>query len=79
MFSDTCFDHLLDLQFWHFLGNLVHIILLHEVETVGADQELWFLITGTYTQLSHMEFALITGLTFGPYADIKVKGTRLKD
>ncbi|KAJ4721121.1 Ulp1 protease family, C-terminal catalytic domain containing protein [Melia azedarach] len=70
---------LLDLQFLGFLKNLVHKILLHEVEIDGDEQEMWFLIIETPMRFSRIEFTLITGLTFGPYPEVSVDSHRLQD
>lgn len=79
LFRQSCFGYFLDLQSLGFSGNLVHKILLHEVETDGEEQELWFLVGATPMRFSRIEFALITGLRFGPYPDIDVDSHRLKD
>ncbi|KAJ4714993.1 Phospholipase-like protein [Melia azedarach] len=79
LFKQSCFGHFLDLQSLGFSGNLVHKILLHEVETDGDEQEMWFLVGEMPMRFSHMEFALITGLRFGTYPDVDVDSHRLKD
>ncbi|KAJ4712512.1 Phospholipase-like protein [Melia azedarach] len=79
LFKQSCFGHFLDLQSLGFSGNLVHKILLHEVETDGDEQEMWFLVGEMPMRFSRMEFALITGLRFGTYPDVDVDSHRLKD
>ncbi|KAJ4706646.1 Phospholipase-like protein [Melia azedarach] len=79
IFKQSCLGHFLDLQFLSFSGNLVHKILLHEVEIDGDEQEMWFLIGETPMRFSRIEFALITGLTFGPYLEVSVDSHRLQD
>ncbi|KAJ4727543.1 Phospholipase-like protein [Melia azedarach] len=79
IFKQSCLGHFLDLQFLSFSGNLVHKILLHEVEIDGDEQEMWFLIGETPMRFSRIEFALITGLTFGPYPEVSVDSHRLQD
>ncbi|KAJ4712336.1 Phospholipase-like protein [Melia azedarach] len=79
LFRQTCLGHLLDLKELSFSGNLVHKMLLHEVVTEGVEKEMWFLVGGSTVRFSHVEFGLVTGLTFGPYPSDTTESTRLRD
>ncbi|KAJ4706590.1 Phospholipase-like protein [Melia azedarach] len=79
LFRKTCLGHLLDLKELSFSGNLVHKMLLHEVVTEGVEKEMWFLVGGSTVRFSHVEFELVTGLTFGPYPSDTTESTRLRD
>jgi hypothetical protein len=47
-FRKTCFGHFLDMHDLLFPSQLIHNILLREVETVGLQNEMWFLVSGMY-------------------------------
>lgn len=79
MFRKTCFGHFLDLQALKFSGNLVHHVLLHEVQKESVENELWFLVQNTPIRFSRMEFGLITGLNFGHYPQELGGSTRLRE
>lgn len=74
LFRETCLGHFLDIQELSPSSNLVHYMLLHEVHTGDADQEMWFLVGGNTIRFSRVEFALITGLKFGTFP-LKVNGS----
>ncbi|XP_030480073.2 uncharacterized protein LOC115697276 [Cannabis sativa] len=61
MFRKTCFGHFLDVSEFQFSGQIVHHILLREVEQPNVE-EMWFDICGAQLRFSIKEFALITGL-----------------
>ncbi|XP_062096756.1 uncharacterized protein LOC133802459 [Humulus lupulus] len=61
MFRKTCFGHFLDANAFQFSGQIVHHILLREVEQPNVE-EMWFDICGMQLRFSMHEFALITGL-----------------
>ena len=61
MFRSTCFGHFLDLKQLKLQGQLVHCLLLREVNHPATD-EIWFSIGGYNLRFSIGEFGIITGL-----------------
>ncbi|KAL3618889.1 hypothetical protein CASFOL_037117 [Castilleja foliolosa] len=48
-------------------GTIMHLMLRQQVIKEGADEdELWFLVSDKFVRFSKYEYALVTGLRFGP-------------
>ncbi|KAL3621841.1 hypothetical protein CASFOL_034327 [Castilleja foliolosa] len=48
-------------------GTVMHLMLSQQVIKEGADEdELWFLVGDKFVRFSKYEYALVTGLRFGP-------------
>lgn len=54
-------------------------MLLYEVVMEGADEEMLFLVGGHTIRFSHVEFGLITKLSFEPYSSDMEGTMRLRD
>lgn len=67
LFRQTCLGYFLKVGNIQVSGNLVHHVLLHELDRDGSNEEMWFAFGDTHIRFSRQEFCLITGLFFGSY------------
>lgn len=65
-FRQTTLGYFLDMHRLIFQSQLVHNVLMREVEVHSDVEELWYCIGGQFVRFSRQEFALITGLVYGP-------------
>ncbi|KAK0597658.1 hypothetical protein LWI29_027297 [Acer saccharum] len=65
LFRTTCFGKLLDMNDLKFYGQLVHHLLLRQIQSPNKS-EMWFSLGGKTFRFSIQEFCLITGLECGP-------------
>ncbi|KAL3617780.1 hypothetical protein CASFOL_038101 [Castilleja foliolosa] len=67
-FRESCFGAYLNYQTKkHTPGTAMHLMLSQQVIREGADEdELWFLVGDKFVRFSKYEYALVTGLRFGP-------------
>ena len=78
MFRKSCFGHFLLLPELRFSAQIVHQLLLRQCET-KKDNEIWILLKSKGLRFSKEEFALITGLSFGPITKCDKKSLRIRD
>ncbi|KAK2652612.1 hypothetical protein Ddye_012468 [Dipteronia dyeriana] len=56
---------------WLFSAQIVHSLLLREIQMDGASEnELWFSVGGKKARFGQREFCLVTGLRFGKISEI---------
>ncbi|KAK0585747.1 hypothetical protein LWI29_033451 [Acer saccharum] len=65
LFRTTCFGKLLEMNDFKFSGQLVHNLLLRQIQS-PVKSEMWFAVGGKRLRFSIQEFCLITGLKCGP-------------
>ncbi|KAL3648759.1 hypothetical protein CASFOL_005162 [Castilleja foliolosa] len=67
-FRESCFGAYLNYPTKkHTPGTAMHLMLSQQVIREGADEdELWFLVGDKFVRFSKYEYALVTGLRFGP-------------
>lgn len=66
-FEEGCFGKFLRWNPGQKCGMAVHHVLSREITMPGAqDHEMWFELNGARVRFGHVEFALVTGLNFGP-------------
>ncbi|KAL3637392.1 hypothetical protein CASFOL_018560 [Castilleja foliolosa] len=67
-FRESCFGAYLNYPTKkHTPGTAMHLMLSQQVIKEGADEdELWFLVGDKFVRFSKYEYALVTGLRFGP-------------
>ncbi|KAK0574579.1 hypothetical protein LWI29_025748 [Acer saccharum] len=65
LFRTTCFGKLLEMNDLKFSGQLVHNLLLRQIQS-PVKSEMWFAVGGNRLRFSIQEFCLITGLECGP-------------
>ena len=78
MFRKSCFGHFLLFPKLRFLAQIIHQLLLRQCET-KKDNEIWILLKSKGLRFSKEEFALITGLSFGPITKCDKKSLRIRD
>ncbi|KAL3625582.1 hypothetical protein CASFOL_031036 [Castilleja foliolosa] len=67
LFRESCFGAYLDYPKKQITGTAMHLMLSQQVIREGADEdELWFLVGDKFVRFSKYEYALVTGLRFGP-------------
>ncbi|KAL3619778.1 hypothetical protein CASFOL_034690 [Castilleja foliolosa] len=67
LFRESCFGAYLDYPKKQIPGTAMHLMLSQQVIREGADEdELWFLVGDKFVRFSKYEYALVTGLRFGP-------------
>ena len=64
LFRTTCFGKLLEMNDLKFFGQLVHQVLLRQVQSTNKS-EMWFVVGGKRFRFSIQEFCLVTGLECG--------------
>ncbi|KAL3637466.1 hypothetical protein CASFOL_018634 [Castilleja foliolosa] len=66
-FRESCFGAYLHYPRSQVPATVMHLMLRQQVIKEGADEdELWFLVGDTFVRFSKYEYALVTGLRFGP-------------
>ncbi|KAL3613827.1 hypothetical protein CASFOL_041901 [Castilleja foliolosa] len=67
-FRESCFGAYLNYSTKkHTPGTAMHLMVSQQVIREGADEdELWFLVGDKFVRFSKYEYALVTGLRFGP-------------
>ncbi|KAL3625735.1 hypothetical protein CASFOL_030264 [Castilleja foliolosa] len=67
-FRESCFGAYLNYPTKkHTPGTTMHLMVSQQVIREGADEdELWFLVGDKFVRFSKYEYALVTGLRFGP-------------
>ncbi|KAL3625670.1 hypothetical protein CASFOL_030524 [Castilleja foliolosa] len=66
-FRESCFGAYLHYPRSQVPAIVMHLMLRQQVIKEGADEdELWFLVGDTFVRFSKYEYALVTGLRFGP-------------
>ncbi|KAL3621724.1 hypothetical protein CASFOL_034384 [Castilleja foliolosa] len=66
-FRESCFGAYVHYPRNHVPGNVMHLMLRQQVIKEGFDEdELWFLVGDKFVRFSKYEYALVTGLRFGP-------------
>ncbi|KAL3652157.1 hypothetical protein CASFOL_001838 [Castilleja foliolosa] len=67
LFRESCFGAYLNYPKNQVIGTVMHLMLSQQVIKEGADEdELWFLVGDKFVRFSKYEYALVTGLRFGP-------------
>ncbi|KAL3651453.1 hypothetical protein CASFOL_004455 [Castilleja foliolosa] len=67
LFRESCSGAYLDYPKKQIPGTAMHLMLSQQVIREGADEdELWFLVGDKFVRFSKYEYALVTGLRFGP-------------
>ena len=69
IFRSSCFGKLIDMQDLQFSAQIVHHLLLRQLDCSKED-DMWFLIAGKKIRFSLHEFNLVTGLNCGPFMSI---------
>ena len=75
LFRITCFGKLLEMNDLKFSGQLVHNLLLRQIQS-PVKSEMWFAVGGKTLRFSIQEFCLITGLECGPEPPVLNKEKR---
>ncbi|KAL3646338.1 hypothetical protein CASFOL_011518 [Castilleja foliolosa] len=86
LFREICFGAYLNYPKNQVPGTVIHLMISQQVIKEGADEdELWFLVGDKFVRFSKYEYALVTGLRFGPTSfdpnedcDIPTKGVYRK-
>ncbi|KAL8552155.1 hypothetical protein ACS0TY_001009 [Phlomoides rotata] len=67
-FANSCFGHFLRFHWQGFSCNVaLHALLAREIRKADAlDDEVWFCVGNQFIKFSKYEYALVTGLNFGP-------------
>ncbi|KAL3618879.1 hypothetical protein CASFOL_037107 [Castilleja foliolosa] len=67
LFRESCFGAYLNYPKNQVPGTVMHLMISQQVIKEGADEdELWFLVGDKFVRFSKYEYALVTGLRFGP-------------